>query len=74
MKKFNDDSEKSKNEYDGAGFKPEVIGSFDLERMKKALNSPTRMMPLGLTSEERRQKILDFAKDIIVDEGNKSVK
>jgi len=34
----------------------------DIERMKQALSSKSIMVPQGLTKEEKRQFILDFAK------------
>lgn len=34
----------------------------DIERMKQALSSESIMVPQGLTKEEKRQFILDFAK------------
>jgi hypothetical protein len=34
----------------------------DKERMKQALSSKSIMVPQGLTKEEKRQFILDFAK------------
>ena len=36
--------------------------NFNLERMKEALDSPTVELPEGLTFEEKREFLLNFAK------------
>jgi hypothetical protein len=40
----------------------EYYHNFDLERMKEALESPTIELPEGLTFKEKREFLLNFAK------------
>lgn len=37
--------------------------NFDYERMKEAVESESREMPSGLTREQKRQWLIDFANE-----------
>lgn len=43
--------------------------SFDLERMKKSLESDVVLIPNGLTREQMRQHMIDTAKQVRENEG-----
>lgn len=51
----------NKNIINSDHFEPE---KFDIERMKKALAQESIQMPIGLSREEKRQFMLDKAKEL----------